>query len=229
MNLMKPLSYFLIFFFVISVGLTAGTQNEKITIGDHEFYVSKEELRHEIPGDSHLTVLGFTIGKNSLKEIQVSLGPAKILQESEHGPSQICYQSTQERDGTSLIFEAGPLGGWQTLTSFVIESNSESIESNRCHQAHLVSKRIHTKSGIRLGLTQKQLRVILGAPTKIIKNNWFYLYQSQRKMTQEEIERLAIKWPIVRQQPYFDVNSFIQVTYSNSKITKIMIGKVESF
>jgi len=229
MNPMKPLSYFLILFFVIPIGLTAGAQNEKIAIGDHEFYVSKDELRHEIPDDSHLTVLGFTIGKNSLREIQASLGPAKIIQESEHAPSQICYQSAQKTDGTILIFEAGPLGAWQTLTSFVIQSTSSSIESNRCHQTDLVSQKIHTKSGIKLGLTQKQLRVILGVPTKVIKNNWFYLYQSQRKMTQEEIERLASKWPIARQQPYFDVNCFIQITYSNSKLTKIMIGKAESF
>jgi hypothetical protein len=206
---------------------TLSAQERKVltVIGEYKFYVPPEKKHHEILDDSHLTILGFTVGKHSLLDVQGILGETGLLPRKEHAPDKICYVSDDDLDGTIVVFEAGPLGGWQYLTAFRVISNKTDFEHvDLCRKSTLVSKNIMTKSGIKLGMSRKELNSILGEPSKEIDNNFFYIYYFQRKMTDEEL----IYFGKNIQHLYIDVFSTVQATFLDSELIEISFSKVES-
>src|SRR5579872_5249435 len=67
----------------------------------------------------NLTILGFTLGKSTLAEVQARLGRSEIKRCSrdEGAPKELCYASAGS-DHTGVVFEAGFSGGWERLEGF---------------------------------------------------------------------------------------------------------------
>ncbi len=53
----------------------------------------------------YLTVMGFTIGKNTLKDVTAKLGPVRAS-----APGEVCYVSIDPADQTRVIFRADSVG-----------------------------------------------------------------------------------------------------------------------
>jgi hypothetical protein len=205
----------------------AGCEEDKFVIDGFTF---SAEPRPEMLGESHLTILNFTIGIHSLEDVQKELGYTQFLQRREHAPFQICYKSTLKSDETKVVFEAGPMGGWKKLTAFKIISNKANLlGSDKCEKSTFISKRIQTKSGIRLGITKGQLEKILGSPSKEINNNLFFVYRTKRNMSESEIKKMAELWPQVRDNPFFDVSSVVHAIFLNSELISVAISKIETY
>src|SRR4051794_37274042 len=70
---------------------------------------------------SQLTVMGFTLGKSTLADVQARLGrsaPRKCSREEE-ASKEVCYVSSG-KDHTKVIFEAGFSGGWTELDGYKV-------------------------------------------------------------------------------------------------------------
>ena len=177
------------------------------------------------------TILGLTIGTASLKDAEAKLGPSKIL--PRHGDASasntICYVSPS--DGTVLTFGASGMGGFVDVTEFAIWSREAKFPSvSRCSPSKLVSRSLSTPSGIRLGLTVKQLSTIVGAQPVMRHAVVHYQLSCLQRMTPGVIRgfKTANNWD-VSERPYFDVGSFVDTHFSSSGVSGIEISKIESY
>jgi hypothetical protein len=181
--------------------------------------------------DDDAAVLGFAIGHASLKDVQAKLGSARIerVSREEESDVAICYVSPA--DGTALVFYSGAMGGWKDITWFALWSGKAGFaNASRCTSSAQVSQDLTTPSGLRLGLTQRQLGQIAGTPTKVSFSSAKYDYLCRRKMSQEEITgfKTANNWDVAS-DPYFDRMSWIDVYFKDATASRIEIGKIESY
>lgn len=225
---MKSTSFLILSF--LSAFLGIGYSQETVEFQGNIYVVNSEKVHKEELDDTHISILGFAIGRHSLQDVQSKLGQAKILQAKEQAPHQICYVSNKKEDGTAVIFEAGPIGGWEYITAFsLVSSKANFKERNQCTKSPLVSTDVKTRSGIKLGLTKNQLTKILGEPTIEQGSNILYYYNIRQRMTEKEIEKMSKLWPEVIEDPYADVSSFVEATLFHSEVVSISISKIETY
>jgi hypothetical protein len=142
----------------------------------------------KVPG--HLKMMGFTLGKSTVADVQASLGksvPRKCSREEE-ASKEVCYVSTG-KDQTKVVFEAGFSGGWKELDGYkVIAGTSERRCYRQCPRASQVTSDVQTEGGLKLGLTREQLIALLGAPKQARGNKLRFQWQSRQAMTAEQIK-----------------------------------------
>jgi hypothetical protein len=146
---------------ITAVGATGQTNP-----GDEPFCDSLSAQKVEI-SDADATILELRIGRASLKDVQAKLGSANLTRvaHGEESDVSICYVSAI--DGTVLVFYSGAMGGWKNITWFALWSREAAFpHASQCMSSKAVSRSLHTKSGIRLGLTKADLEQIAGKPTE---------------------------------------------------------------
>ena len=186
--------------------------------------------RVEVAPDD-LNILGFTVGRSKFRDIQTKLGPAKTKRVSREEESDVsmCYVSPS--DGTVLVFYTGVMGGGEDLTSFIIWDRGTGFpHPSECSPSLYASRTLTTARGLRLGLTRSELHKIAGAPTQTTPALDKYDFVCWRRMTQEEMQgfRTSNGWDVTS-DPYFDRSSWIQAWYSDSRVSRIQIGEIESY
>ena len=185
--------------------------------------------RRTIDG-GHLKVLEFTINQSSLSDVQDALGSAEILPRKEHAENKICYTSARSGDGTSIIFAAGAMGGWKDITSIeIISGDTNSLLPRRCTKSDEINKDVGTTGGLKLGLSENELRAKLGKPTSEVDGNVLYFYETKQRMTSKELEYFANKNPSVADNPYFDVLSHVEAEFTGGVLTRLVIGETVSY
>jgi hypothetical protein len=138
--------------------------------------------------DADATILGFVIGHASLN-IQTKLGDAKIerVSRAEESDIAMCYASPT--DATVLVVYSGAIGGWKDLTWLALWSREAAYpRRSHCASSTLVSRSLATGSGLRLGLTNKEVQEIAGRPTTVGSQSAKYEYLCRAKMTEAEIK-----------------------------------------
>jgi hypothetical protein len=139
--------------------------------------------------DGDGTILGFTIGRTSLEDVQAKLGKARTYRVShdEESDVAICYVSPA--DGTVFAVYSGAMGGWKDITWFALWSH-EAVFPNvsRCAKSAEISRHLATLSGLGLGLTAAELKRRVGTPTKDTGSSMKYDYVCRQRMTEDEIK-----------------------------------------
>lgn len=112
------------------------------------------------------TVLGLTLGKHSLRDVKTRLGEAPVFKarDAEGRPNTVCYVSSKLKDNTVVVFEAGPLGGFEDLTSITVgPSHAFTASFQDCTKSSKVDRSSAAAGTIRLGadieVVAKSLRV----------------------------------------------------------------------
>ena len=181
--------------------------------------------------DDDATILGFSIGHTSLDEVQAKLGKATIerVSHDEESDVAICYVSSA--DGTVFAVYSGAMGGWKDITSFALWSREVRFPNvSRCTSSTEVSRALTTKSGIRLGLTAAELKRIVGVPSKVSDFSMKYDYACRRKMTQDEITSFITTNNLdVKKYGYFDRMSWIDVRFKTATVSRVEVGRTESW
>ncbi|MBZ5515958.1 MAG: hypothetical protein LAN62_14150 [Acidobacteriia bacterium] len=164
---------------------------------------------------TNFEIAGITLGLSTDQDAERVFGPAPAVDTPDHEGARRCYVSAKG-DGTVLELES-----WVgTLIRFRLESAlCESKPS--CAQAALVSNKLTTGAGLKLGLLRKQIVEILGPPTAIHGSRLTYERSFDRPLTAEEEKRLKEKGG-----PPWDVKSVhvddkIEIVLSNSKVVSI--------
>lgn len=198
---------------------------------DNEPYCNEHAAKRVDISDADATIRGFAIGHASLKDVQTKLGNAKIVRVSRDEESDVLVCYISPADGTVLAFYSGAMGGWEDVTYFAVWSREAAFPNAlKCTSSASVSRSLSTDSGLRLGLTDAEVKAIAGKPTRLGPTSVKYDYSCRRKMTKEEMTEFKISnnWE-VRSDPYFDRMSWIEVRFRNSTASRIEIGRIESY
>lgn len=121
----------------------------------------------------HLSVVGVTVGVDELGDVMKRLGQSTVFKIRVAGrPDAVCYYSSDPTDDSVVVFEAGPMGGWHTLTGATVCS-SRAIPRYRkfCTKSAKVNRQgTATGGGISRGLSRSVIRRIVGqAPSFVDK------------------------------------------------------------
>lgn len=161
-----------------------------------------------------LNLMGFTLGKSKLADVESKLGEAAPRRSSnaQYASNQICYVSSI--GDTTVTFESGPSGGWTYLDGFAVMAGNRAVQPRRrsCTRTAEVTNDVHTEAGLRLGLTRADVTRMLGNPRHVRGNRLIFQWLSKTPMTKEEIaaENFTSR--------YWDVLDTIEITFSNSKV-----------
>jgi hypothetical protein len=165
---------------------------------------------------SHLSVLGFTLEKNSFKDVQDKLGVAEFYKNKIDGESaddELYYMSNVKGDDTVVEFASGPSGGWKYLDGFIITTLKNLPEGQiKPTPSSLVNRDISTQSGLRLGISQKEFEEIIGGNPSFKKEDALYYSFHKTKMKDNEL---------------FDVDSFVVAKFKDGKLVFLLITKTE--
>jgi hypothetical protein len=177
------------------------------------------------------TILEFTIGSTSLKEVKARLGEATEfrLSRDEESEVAVCYRSP--KDGTVLAFYTGSMGGWKDVTGFALWSRAAGFQQKaKCAESTLVSRDLATGTKLRLGMSRKELEAVAGKSSKFSAGWASYDYVCRRKMTDAEIRGFkdGNNWD-VKSDPYFDRVSWITVKFGGPTASRIDIGRFDSY
>ena len=178
-----------------------------------------------------LRIMGFTLGKSTLADVQAKLGKSAIIKCSheEEASNEVCYASAA-KDQTKVVFEAGFSGGWKELDGYKVMSGSVERRCYRqCPRAVQVTSNVQTEGGLKLGLAPEQLITLLGAPDQIRGNKLSFRWQSRQAMTKEQIEGESRTFRSPVTDPHYDVQDTIDVTLADSKVVEFEVHHIVTY
>jgi len=178
----------------------------------------------------HLKILGFTLGKSTLADVEARLGKSvtRRCSADEEASNELCYLAGSGQ--TRVVFEAGSSGGWKVLDGYkVIAGSLQRPCYRQCPRATKVTNDVQTDGGLKLGLTRKKVIALLGPPREIRGNKFIFEWESRRAMTkaEEEAESKTFNEPVTH--AYWDVQDTIEVTLADSKVVQFAVDHVVSY
>jgi hypothetical protein len=129
---------------------TAGDTNELPLKSSR---IESKSSKGALPLDTR-TILGVTAGKSTLSDAIRKFGETAEfrLDDVEGHPRTLCYRSSTANDATVLVLEAGPMGGFQTITAITVAPASFlSFPVEKCSSTKSVSKESAANAFLRLG------------------------------------------------------------------------------
>jgi hypothetical protein len=128
-------------------------------------------------------VLGIRLGGSEIGDVERILGPAPVRQAIHIEEASRCYAS-RANDWTILEFD-----NWLTnVVEFrIYQGSPQSI--NQCAKSSLVSNSLSTASGLKLGMSRREVVALLGPPSKMEGDDLIYESSSDRPPTPEEVKR----------------------------------------
>jgi len=155
------------------------------------------------------------LDKNSFEDVIAVLGKSSIYQYED--ANAICYRSSSA-DPTVVQFEAGSAGAWKYLTVFTVSVGPiKGVPPRTCSRSRRVSRDVATASGLRLGLTEKEIEDILGKPTERHSSSLVYTSLGHRKMTDEEQQTFP-------QSGAFDIMTLIKLKLVDGHVTWFQVA-----
>lgn len=177
-----------------------------------------------------LSLLGFTLEKNTLADVQNKLGPSTpggCSQEVE-ASKMICYVS-EGPIRVKVFFESGSSGGWSRLDGFKVVSEGVPTCHLQCKSTTAFSGDVQTSGGLKLGLTKTEVVALLGAPSKASGNRFTFEWWSKRPMTKAEIEKETQTFKAPVTSPYWDVHDTIEVMLNDSKVAEFEVHRTVTY
>lgn len=133
--------------------------------------------------ENYLQLSNVVVGTTTLDEVVEIFGQSELYRPNKknYSPSLLCYKS--EHDDSSVIFQSGPLGGWQVVTAIWV-GKVNFIDSARCAKSKLVNRKKMEMNGLSLDLRVTDVKNRIGNPT--FSNSSFFAYRYEDKITLDE-------------------------------------------
>lgn len=145
-----------------------------------------------VPAD--LTILGLDINDCTSVDIYSRLGPTIPIRE---GTNRLCYVS--DRDDTLLLFSTR---GSRCIGFKMVLQKKRFNKWHFCEKSPLVSTRMATDNGIKLGMTKGRLKTILGLPQEEAGQKLIYVTPGRVKITAEFTDNGLILFDLSKIRQY---------------------------
>jgi hypothetical protein len=170
-------------------------------------------------GRANLTIVGVTLGSSTTNDVERILGASVDTLSSQNELSQFCYASS----GTS-----------ETVLQFVVWDKPVGFSffrarhgrSPRCTRTTLVSDKLETGGGVKLGMDRRQVISMFGHPTEIRGHRYVYDFSHERPLTQEEGKRFKTATPPVT---VVGVTEKIEFEFTDSIVDLVDVTYSETF
>lgn len=185
-------------------------QNE---ITSPRFNVS--EPQHEAMLLSHQSLAGIVLNQSTLEDVERVFGTTRRIPLG-HGGVLMCYRSANRRDLTIATFSGGVMNV-PTVSGFQLVSGVEDYQRKaKCGVSGLVSRELHTSSGLGLDLPQRDFEYIWGGATTKVENHILASYHSMRVTKAQGGQELCVL-------TFSDMRS----RFRSGKLSWLMIETVE--
>jgi hypothetical protein len=181
---------------------------------------SQESPRHNVL--PHLCLMGFTLGKSTIPDVQRKLGASTVgrCSDEQDASNEICYVLPGPQEDR-VFFESGVSGGWSGLDGFRVVSGTEKSTCRVQCASATGAGNIQTNGGLKLGLKRNEVLNLLGSPTRETGDSLTFEWLSRKRMTKDEMEKSGQN-PVT--YPYWNVLDTIQVTLRNSKVVEFEVS-----
>lgn len=162
--------------------------------------------------DKELTILGFVIGKSTLSDVAKFMPNKNLVQSGDAGTSNssLCYIDAK---GITLTFNSSPMGGSEKIITDISLQNDlkKSQDKAVCSQSDKINSNINIYD-LKLGLGEKKVLTLKGKPNKELKDLLIYNYESSINVSENK----------------FYISSILKLHFSNGKLIRIDLSKIES-
>jgi hypothetical protein len=186
------------------------------------------------PSPSNFRILGIELGYDHMFEnVAAKLGTtAEIIRgDASSSRSQTCYTSAGHPGAAYLIFETGEV----ELSLYLFAEGAPWDARDRCAKSDLVSPKLQTDSGLRLGQTRSEIRAILGKPSFSSSDRLIYWNMAQKKTPEESLKRFRKQDTNMTDKDFHDsydfytLSTYIEVRFTGQKATYFGILKSEVY
>jgi hypothetical protein len=131
---------------------------------------------------AHREVLGFTVGAGNFAEAKKALGSANEWHSGDAASSEtkICYFSPDSKAPVTVVLAQNSEMSSRIDEIRLIQGQIDS--RSECAQLGKAAQSIRTRSGLHVGMTEHQLRAILGEPTYAADGLLFYYWHKDREL-----------------------------------------------
>jgi hypothetical protein len=166
------------------------------------------------------------IGITTLADVQVKFGKAKMVRtgQADGAPIAVCYFFGDAKQRKFVTFESGALGGWKVVTVLRV---SRKPTNNSCASTNHNLTNI-PGHGVQLDQSAEDFKKKIHVPFKSKGTSLFYLSETKRAATLEEVERMQAVFP-KEKQIEFDVVVTIRAKFEANRLVDYLVSKTESF
>ncbi len=185
----------------------------------------------EVSG-SNFKIVGIALEENFFELAAKKLGRTTVVERGDAagGREQACYVSLGAGKKIYLIFERGEVN-----YSFYLFSGGKPWNGRElCAASEQVGLQTSTVSGLRLGLTQKQVIAILGRPSLQRKDRLVYSLHATKKLTEEELKLVRKNHPEISDEELhrnfesYDWSVGLDFKFEDSKLTFLAVSLAET-
>lgn len=174
------------------------------------------------PGNSQLTILGVSVGTDTLKTVQEKLGSSKPCAMSEH----LTTLGYKLGDGV-LVFESSDIGAGD-ITGLVLKL-SQGRPACDLPAPRTGSVALRTDGGVYLGMKREEFTKIFGNPQKTTKaGTYVYQWLKTERLTKEEQQKVAEALPGAGEDGLVDVLTTVEARFSGKGLTYFYISRIKS-
>jgi hypothetical protein len=191
--------------------------------------------------EQHMTILGVTLEKTTLQEAQRILGPAEVRHNGGDAGASASGECYVGADGATLaLVSNSEMGGGTTITNaqLVARGSQPDYSSDDryvvppehrppCAALKSLSRATRTQGGLRLGMTEGEVRRLLGKPSESGEGYLLFTSEAKLPMTPEQRKRIEenyhSKW-----DDYFIRGRAVRVEFDGGKATAIRASQITS-
>lgn len=178
-------------------------------------------------GAQFTSFAGFNLGTVKLDEVQKALGHAELVETGDAGEytASICYKVR----GGVILFLSGEIHG-DYLGGFGLAKKTDRQPCSKWPTKRAIPKL--TIAGLHLGMSVSEFTQRIGAPVRKEGQNAYADFESERKLSQAEIQRLPDEVQKMIQagkaQDYYDVIVSVKATFNKDRLSELLIWKTET-
>ncbi len=195
----------------------------------------QETVKGDLGIDSR-TILGITVGRSNLAEVQATLGLAKLWSDGDASTaeSKVCYV-TQEPNAVVLVFasNAEMAGSPENqVTDIRISPRKAYADRSKCLPLAIPGEKVSTRSGLRIGLSHRDIRRILGPPRSATRSMWSYFWSIDRPLPTSA--ETYLYWLSRKKEcfdgkmPFYSIGSEIAAEFQDDTVTSLSLSRMAS-
>lgn len=152
----------------------------------------------KVVGENNFRILGFVAGgTHDISEVIKSMGRVDVYSSDDDVVQEICYYSPKDNTVIKFVFYFGTLIAFKLMVK-----ETEHANLVKCSKCDIISKNVATNSDLKLGITKKQLKNILGNPAaekneKLIYRNVWKIKKADPIVNSLNLDETIESWFVI--------------------------------